>query len=132
MPRLKKFELGALSNPALNDKIIEFVEREAKELADVGISILADAVKRRLFRARSPRAPTVSAQDWNGRAHPASTPTATSPYEVLGVSPEASDDEVEGAFRRQVHIHHPDKGGDEDAFRRVLAAIHQIRFERKP
>ena len=132
MPRLKKLDPQSLLTPAMQDKMVDFVEREAKELADLGIGILADAVKRRLFRARSPRAPRVSPQDWNGRVHPADAPTATSPYEVLGVSPEASDDEVERAFRRRVHVHHPDKGGTEEGLRRVLDAIHQIRFERKP
>ena len=129
MPRFGKIDLGALSNPALNDKIIEFAEREARALADVGIGILADAVKRRLSRPRSSRASTASQQNGHGPAEP-DVPQAASPYQVLGVSPEASDLEVEKAFRRQVHVTHPDKGGSEEEIRKVLGAIKQIRKER--
>ena len=129
MPRFGKIDLGALSNPALNDKIIEFAEREARALADVGIGILADAVKRRLSRPRSSRASTASQQNGHGPAEP-DVPQAASPYQVLGVAPEAPLEEVESAFRKRVMACHPDRGGDEDELRRVLAAVHQIRAER--
>ena len=133
MPRLEKFNLGSLSDPSLNEKIIEFAEREAKELAELGIGILADAVKRRLSRARTLRGPATSQSDWNGRVHAPETSRAASPYRTLGIGPEASDEEVEKAFRRSVMACHPDRTGcSDDAIRRVLAAIHQIREERKP
>jgi DnaJ-domain-containing protein 1 len=134
MPRLEKFDLGSLSNPALNDKIIDFAEREAKELADLGIGILAEALKRRLARPRSRRAPpTSTATRQNGHRPPeADAPLPAGPYQVLGVAPEASDEEVERAFRQRVQACHPDhKGGSDEAIRRVLEAIHQIRAERK-
>ena len=130
MPRLKKFDLGALSNPALNDKIIEFAEREAKELADLGIGILADALKRRLAKGRARRASTASWQ--NGHHPPEADELLASAYQTLGVGPEASEEEVEKAFRQRVMACHPDRGGDEDELRRVLAAIKDIRMERKP
>lgn len=38
-------------------------------------------------------------------------------YKVLGISPSATWDEIEKAYRRKAKIHHPDKGGDEDAMR---------------
>jgi molecular chaperone DnaJ len=51
------------------------------------------------------------------------------PYEVLGVSRMASDDEIRDAFRRQARLHHPDANpGDADAHRRFqeLNAAFQI------
>ncbi len=38
-------------------------------------------------------------------------------YRILGLSPSSSWPEIEKAYRLQAQIHHPDKGGDEDAMR---------------
>lgn len=38
-------------------------------------------------------------------------------YKILGLSPSSSWSEIEHAYRRKAKIHHPDKGGDEDAMR---------------
>lgn len=44
-------------------------------------------------------------------------------YEVLGVSKDASDDEIKKAYRRQAVKHHPDKeGGDEAKFKEINEA----------
>jgi curved DNA-binding protein CbpA len=41
------------------------------------------------------------------------------PYRTLGVSPDASDDELRDAYRRLVKLHHPDRnGGTPEATRR--------------
>ncbi|MFB6104297.1 MAG: J domain-containing protein [Halobacteriaceae archaeon] len=48
-----------------------------------------------------------------------STQTA---FEVLGVSPDASVDEVTAAYRDRIKEVHPDHGGDEAAFHRVREA----------
>ena len=37
-------------------------------------------------------------------------------YEVLGVSKNASADEIKKGFRRLAIEHHPDRGGDEDLY----------------
>ena len=131
MPRLKPFDLGALSNPALNDKIIEIAEREARELANLGIGMLGEWARRRLSRALPPRASTGSRQNGQSAPQPDAAPAAT-PYQVLGIAPEVSNEEVEKAFRRRVMGCHPDKGGSDEELRRVLEAIRQIRVERKP
>lgn len=60
------------------------------------------------------------------------------PYELLGVSPEASDEELRAAYRRLVQLHHPDhNGGSEAATRRfeeiqVAYAKIRVRRERAP
>jgi preprotein translocase subunit Sec63 len=35
--------------------------------------------------------------------------TAKDPYQILEVDPQASDDEIEAAYRRQIAQYHPDK-----------------------
>lgn len=49
-------------------------------------------------------------------------------YEVLGVSKNASDDEIKKAFRRLAVKYHPDKeGGDEDKFKEASEAYEVLR-----
>ncbi len=43
-------------------------------------------------------------------------------YEVLGLQKGASEDEIKKAFRKHAIKHHPDKGGDEAAFKEVNEA----------
>lgn len=38
-------------------------------------------------------------------------------YKILGLSPGSTWAEIERAYRTKAKIHHPDKGGDEDAMR---------------
>lgn len=56
---------------------------------------------------------------------------ARDPYEVLGVRPGASAEELHDAYRRLVKLHHPDRnGGSAEATRRfqeVQAAYDQVR-----
>lgn len=43
-------------------------------------------------------------------------------YDALGVPPDASPDDIKAAHRKAVKRHHPDAGGDPDAFRAIQKA----------
>lgn len=44
-------------------------------------------------------------------------------YAVLGIRPDASYDEAKNAYKRLAIVHHPDKGGSEEAFDRITKAF---------
>ena len=49
-------------------------------------------------------------------------------YEILGVSKDASDDEIKKAFRRKAVEHHPDKtGGDDKDFKEINEAYEVLK-----
>ncbi len=58
------------------------------------------------------------------------------PYKVLGVSPDATDEEIKQAYRRLAKQYHPDRNpGDQEAARKmqeVNAAYEQIKNPEKP
>src|SRR5262245_37644513 len=47
------------------------------------------------------------------------------PYQVLGLRPGASQEEIREAYYRVAKKHHPDTGGDDWAFR-VVSRAHEI------
>lgn len=57
--------------------------------------------------------------------------SADTAYEVLGVKPEATDEQVRKAYRMLCLKHHPDKGGDPAVFLDVQRAYHTIQEMRK-
>lgn len=48
------------------------------------------------------------------------------PYEVLGITSEASEDEIRSAWREAARTHHPDAGGDGEKFKRAQWAFDVI------
>jgi molecular chaperone DnaJ len=52
-------------------------------------------------------------------------------YSVLGVSEDASQDEIKKAYRKLAKENHPDKGGDEEAFKKISVAYDAIGDENK-
>ena len=44
------------------------------------------------------------------------------PYDVLGVSSESSPEEIKSKYKSLAQHHHPDKGGNEEVFKKIKAA----------
>lgn len=57
----------------------------------------------------------------------AKTPT---PYEVLGILPSATDEEIKDAYRRAIQAAHPDRGGSAEKFQEIRAAFAEL--QRRP
>ncbi len=51
-------------------------------------------------------------------------------FRMLGLSPSASWDEIERAYRNKAKIHHPDHGGDEDTMRTLNEAYNRLKEQR--
>ena len=54
---------------------------------------------------------------------------SSDPYAVLGISPQASGDEIKAAYRTLVKRHHPDAGGDDQRILALNAAWEVLRDE---
>lgn len=52
-------------------------------------------------------------------------------YETLGVSKDASHDEIKKAYRKLANQHHPDKGGDQDKFKDISVAYDTLSDPKK-
>ena len=53
-------------------------------------------------------------------------------YKILGLSPSSSWAEIEKAYRQKAQIHHPDKGGDEDAMRVLNDVYAKLKKAKRP
>ena len=52
-------------------------------------------------------------------------------YKILGVSPDASEEEIKKAYRRLAHKYHPDRGGDEKKFKEINEAYQVLSDKEK-
>lgn len=48
-------------------------------------------------------------------------------YQTLGLKYGASPEDIKKAFHRLAHIHHPDKGGDAEVFKKISAAYAELK-----
>jgi hypothetical protein len=53
-------------------------------------------------------------------------PTHNYYYNLLGIQPGASHEQIRSAYKRMVLIHHPDKGGSEEKFKLLNDAYHKL------
>src|SRR4051794_8622723 len=60
------------------------------------------------------------------------TMSMPSPYEILGVAPSASMEEIKVAYRRAARATHPDLGGSEEKFKQVQQAFQEISDQTNP
>ena len=44
------------------------------------------------------------------------------PYDMLGVKPDATPEQIKEAYRRLAPMHHPDAGGSDEAMARLSCA----------
>ncbi len=52
-------------------------------------------------------------------------------YKTLGVSKDASKEDIKKAYRKLAHKHHPDKGGDEKTFKKISEAYQVLSDDKK-
>lgn len=52
-------------------------------------------------------------------------------FRLLGLSPSATWEEIERAYRAKAKIHHPDRGGDGDAMRALNEAYQLLKRSRR-
>ena len=55
----------------------------------------------------------------------------SSPYDVLGVKPTDPDKVIDAIYKARAGLAHPDKGGDEEEFKRINRAYEKIKEMRK-
>lgn len=48
------------------------------------------------------------------------------PYEVLGITPESTPEEIKAAYRKAARANHPDHGGDLEKFKQVQQAYEEL------
>ena len=51
-------------------------------------------------------------------------------YQLLGITPSATQTEIREAYRRKAKQHHPDKGGDPDMMRALTEAYQRLSEKR--
>jgi curved DNA-binding protein CbpA len=52
-------------------------------------------------------------------------------YDILGVTENATQDEIKKAYKKKAVKHHPDKGGNEEEFKKISEAYDTLGDEGK-
>lgn len=52
-------------------------------------------------------------------------------YDILGISKNATKEQIKSAFRKLAHKHHPDKGGNHDEFSKINEAYQTLSDDKK-
>ncbi len=77
----------------------------------------------RIIRGQDPWPSKASREPAGARPKPERVHSReTSIWELLGVSRDATDAELKAAYRKRVLEAHPDHGGDDETFRRIISA----------
>lgn len=77
-------------------------------------------------RARAGTRRTRQRSDRAAHRPRSSGPTRREAYRTLGLDPDAEEGEIKRAYREKVKTTHPDRGGDEEAFKEVTNAYEQL------
>ena len=48
-------------------------------------------------------------------------------YDILGLTPEATQREIRDAFRKLILDHHSDRGGDEEVVKKIIQAYEDLK-----
>ncbi|WP_394829997.1 J domain-containing protein [Pendulispora rubella] len=88
----------------------------------------------RIIRGQEPWPTKASREPIGARTKPErSTSGETSIWELLGVPRDATEADLKAAYRKRVLETHPDHGGDDETFRRIVSAYSEAqRRLRKP
>lgn len=104
-------------------------QRDAEALAGMRLRVIESSWARawsKILVGQDPW-PSRRAADDRDAIKPGVVANATSVWAVLGVTPQATPEELKQAFRRRSLQTHPDHGGDAAAFRAVVAAYAEAR-----
>lgn len=95
-----------------------------------GTGRLAARMRTRVQRTSRTRRRTRGRQTQQGRRHTPrggrSGPTRKEAYSTLGLDPSSGKREIKRAYREKVKATHPDRGGDEEAFKEVTNAYERL------
>lgn len=114
-----------MANPAKkkqNQDMSKMLDKTAKAF-ESGASFLASAQSITMMVSGMIEANRAAKQQMRKQQEP-------TPYQVLGVMDNASDDEVTAIYRTKSKFYHPDKGGDPNIFMAIKTAYERIKKER--